>query len=380
MGEIATRFGIPKETVSRGLALSTAAVFSGLASKADDPDAMHQIVDFASHSSADSPASAVTAGHLSDPASSMMSTGRKFLSSLFGGNSSQVTELVGRESGLGAGPTTAMLVLAAHSLANYFGRRFRDGSLTAASLPSFLRNEAPGIRKLLPASFDDVFKTSVTKEVSRTIDVNPVIAQSVSEERSSSSWLPWAALAALIAGALWYGWGRGVRMNIEAPSLPAIGTTGTLPDAGPTIPKEAVGDLSIPKLGVTDKLLAFIGSDRAPDTTTWFDFDQLRFDTGSATLRPESQQQLKSVADILKAHPNVHVKIAGYTDNIGSTTANLKLSEQRAANVKDELAKMGIAGDRLTTEGYGETHPVGDNATEAGRAMNRRISMLVTQK
>jgi K(+)-stimulated pyrophosphate-energized sodium pump len=79
-------------------------------------------------------------------------------------------------------------------------------------------------------------------------------------------------------------------------------------------------------------------------------------------------------------YPNVHLKIGGYTDNVGSAGQNLTLSQQRASNVREELMRMGVAPNRLAAEGYGQAHPVADNATEAGRALNRRISMRVTQK
>jgi K(+)-stimulated pyrophosphate-energized sodium pump len=58
----------------------------------------------------------------------------------------------------------------------------------------------------------------------------------------------------------------------------------------------------------------------------------------------------------------------------------MTLSDARAVSVRNELIGMGVDSDRLATEGYGEANPVGDNSTEAGRAMNRRVSMLVTEK
>src|SRR3954454_8238059 len=114
-----------------------------------------------------------------------------------------------------------------------------------------------------------------------------------------------------------------------------------------------------------DHLLAFIQDPSKPvDETTWFDFDRLLFDTTSATLQPSSQEQLHNVAEILKASPNVHVKIGGYTDNTGDASANQRLSQQRADSVKQELINMGISADRLEAQGYGDQHPVADNSTE----------------
>jgi len=139
--------------------------------------------------------------------------------------------------------------------------------------------------------------------------------------------------------------------------------------------------LSIPERGMEAKLLRFIEDPKKPaDKTTWFDFDRLLFETGSATLKPESQEQLKNVAEILKAFPKVEARVGGYTDNVGDPAFNQKLSQQRAENVTKELVGLGIAAPRLTAEGYGQEHPVADNATEEGRALNRRISMRVTGK
>jgi outer membrane protein OmpA-like peptidoglycan-associated protein len=219
--------------------------------------------------------------------------------------------------------------------------------------------------------------------MARTIETAPVVAQSVRKERSI---FPWVAMAAILGVALWYGL-RPNRIEMPEPNVPAVGTSGTYsytpPNLGNYVPRTLVDGtvVTVPERGVENRLLAFIvDTSRPVDTTTWFDFDRLLFDTNSATLRPESQAQLRDVAAILKAYPNTHVKIGGYTDNVGSPAANQTLSQERADNVRTELVGMGIDGDRLTSEGYGEEHAVADNSTESGRAMNRRISMLITEK
>ncbi|MBC3786036.1 sodium-translocating pyrophosphatase [Spirosoma utsteinense] len=132
--------------------------------------------------------------------------------------------------------------------------------------------------------------------------------------------------------------------------------------------------------GIEANLLSFIKSDKVVDKETWFDFDRLTFETGSATLKSESQEQLKNIGDILKAYSNVNVKLGGYTDNTGNAASNLKLSGDRAQSVKKELVGLGIADSRLEAEGYGQEHPVASNDTEDGRAQNRRISIRVTKK
>jgi outer membrane protein OmpA-like peptidoglycan-associated protein len=139
--------------------------------------------------------------------------------------------------------------------------------------------------------------------------------------------------------------------------------------------------LNIPTNGLEYKLLEFIeDSTKVVDKTTWFDFDRLLFDTGKATLQTSSYEQLGNIAKILKAFPAVNVKVGGYTDNVGDKAANLTLSSDRAKNVAAEIAKLGVAANRLEAEGYGDEHPVASNDTEEGRAQNRRISLRVTKK
>ena len=72
-------------------------------------------------------------------------------------------------------------------------------------------------------------------------------------------------------------------------------------------------ELNIPRFGIENKLLTFIqDSSKQVDDTTWFNFDRLLFDTGKATLQPSSEEQLNNVAEIMKAYPNVHIKIGGF--------------------------------------------------------------------
>ena len=140
-------------------------------------------------------------------------------------------------------------------------------------------------------------------------------------------------------------------------------------------------EVSLPEFGVERKLLAFIEDKSKPvDKKTWFTFDRLDFETGSATLRPTSAEQLRNIAEIMKAYPKVALKLGGYTDNVGNPDDNLKLSKLRAQNTMQELVKSGVDAKRLEAEGYGEKFPVADNSTEDGRAKNRRIDLRVTSK
>ena len=88
---------------------------------------------------------------------------------------------------------------------------------------------------------------------------------------------------------------------------------------------------------------------------------------------------LDTGALILEAHPAINISIEGHTDNSGTVAGNQKLSERRAAAVKAYLVSKGINADRMTTAGYGQTRPVADNKTAAGRAANRRVEFKIIQ-
>lgn len=104
--------------------------------------------------------------------------------------------------------------------------------------------------------------------------------------------------------------------------------------------------------------------------------DGITFDTGKAAIRPESKSVLDEVGALLKNDATLALEIQGHTDNAGSPTANLTLSQQRAGAVKAYLVSAhGIDPARLTTAGFGDTRPVADNATDEGRAKNRRVEL-----
>lgn len=101
------------------------------------------------------------------------------------------------------------------------------------------------------------------------------------------------------------------------------------------------------------------------------------FDVNKDVVKPESYGTLKEIAAILNEVPDVKVKIIGHTDADGADAANLDLSQRRAASVKNELAKsFGVNGDRLVTDGMGETQPVAPNDTPANKALNRRVEFI----
>lgn len=104
----------------------------------------------------------------------------------------------------------------------------------------------------------------------------------------------------------------------------------------------------------------------------------VQFETGTATLRPESDPLLTEVARILKEHPELElVEVQGHTDERGSADLNRKLGQERAESVVTWLVGRGVAADRLIAKGHGSDRPIAENTTEEGRAKNRRVELRV---
>ncbi|MDH4473495.1 MAG: OmpA family protein [Fluviicola sp.] len=108
-----------------------------------------------------------------------------------------------------------------------------------------------------------------------------------------------------------------------------------------------------------------------------YTLDNLQFDTGKSTLKSVSFPILDNIAELLLLKPTMKIEIAGHTDSDGDDAANLILSQQRADAVKQYLIKKGIATNRMTAQGYGESRPTADNATTAGKQQNRRTEIRI---
>jgi OOP family OmpA-OmpF porin len=111
-----------------------------------------------------------------------------------------------------------------------------------------------------------------------------------------------------------------------------------------------------------------------------FVLDNVYFDTGKSTLKPNSFKALNDLVEILKIKNTMVVEIQGHTDNVGKEDENLKLSQGRADAVRQYLISKGIPEIRVTAKGYGQTIPIADNANEAGKSKNRRTSLKVIKE
>jgi OOP family OmpA-OmpF porin len=108
-----------------------------------------------------------------------------------------------------------------------------------------------------------------------------------------------------------------------------------------------------------------------------FTLDNVFFDSGKSNLRPESSMELNELVTYMQLKKELKIEIGGHTDNVGDVVSNLKLSTERANAVRAYLLSKGIAPARVEANGYGDTQPIADNATTAGRQQNRRTEVNI---
>jgi outer membrane protein OmpA-like peptidoglycan-associated protein len=352
-----------------------------------------------------------------------ISSGKNVFGSLFGDKAGGITDLIASASGISKNAISSLLGILAPIVMGFLGKTLKaQGSLNPAGLTNLLLGQKDFIKSALPSGLTQLMGVTNLDSLGR----QTVQAAQAAAGPAKKVW-PWIALiiAAVVVFFLWRSCStQEVAQKAAETAKQATTAAQSAADKAADAAKQAADktaevakqattavqdtagkvadqardawaalgkffskklpsgvELNIPEFGVENKLIAFIENAQLPvDDKTWFSFDRLTFETGKATLKPESQEQLKNIAEILKAYPKVTIKLGGYTDNTGDPQANLKLSQQRADAVMADLVKLGVDAGRMKAEGYGQEHPVADNSTEEGRAKNRRIDIRVTGK
>jgi outer membrane protein OmpA-like peptidoglycan-associated protein len=351
---IAASLGVPGQSVSQGLRSSIAAVLASLASKSEDSHALRGMLDLNPSSLADTTLADITRA-AADPNSSLIAGGKRVLSGLFGKLEAGVTEAVGTASGLRYAASSTLLAMVAPWVLSFMNQRVRAEGLSMTGLGNLLEHEVGAIRNALPAGLISLFWRPSEAPVA-----SPIAAQAVKKESSSLRWLvPLLVLAALIPAIAWLV----NRLKVSPSQVSRV----TLP---------------APNLGSANRVASEasrIATDSIDTLKNRLKESILRFETGSAALLPESEAKLNQIASTLKAYPDIHITVSGYTDSVGSAEKNQELSRQRADSVVAALVRRGVSSDRLSAAGHGQDDPIADNSTSTGRAQNRRVAVDVAQ-
>jgi outer membrane protein OmpA-like peptidoglycan-associated protein len=344
-----------------------------------------------------------------------MTSGKGVLDSLFGDKLGGIGSLISQFSGVKESSASSLMGLAAPMMMGVVGNQMNSsggGGFNLSGLTSLLMSQKDVVAKYLPSGFAGVLglgsllggfgqaTENVKETVSTAINQGQAYTQKVASEAGGGLG-KWIMPLILILAALTLAYflfrscsntgGGGDGTKIDSTLTEIKEDTATKADEKPTTPesikvKLADGtEIEAFKGSLEDELVKFIEDKSAAiDKAKWFDFAKtLQFETGKSAITPnsESDKQMNNILAILKAYPKLKIKIGGYTDNVGDSVANIKLSQSRAEAVMADLIKRGAKKEQITgAEGYGSQNPVASNDTEEGKAMNRRISISVREK
>jgi len=384
VNRISGAIGESSSTTQAALNGVNSAILGGLVSKASTSQGAKDLLDLLQRNRFDTAefSDAARAVSSTEGIPRLIETGGSLLISIFGSRLDAVIDWLTSFAGIKKTSASSLLSLAVPVVLGIVGKQASASGWSASSLMSLLSGQLAYL-ETAPAGLSSIlgFKTPTSPRVA-TYETGET------QRAVDGDWWKWLLPLLALATILGYFLFRDRQSEVPAvavvtPTIGASATPAVIESPGAFIERRLPTGvtLSFPSNGVESKLLAFIEDPaRMIDRETWFSFDRLEFATDSPALLPGSAEQLRNIAEILKAYPNVSVKIGGYTDNIGDPTRNMKLSTDRATNTMNEIAKLGIAPSRLAAEGYGEQHPVADNSTEEGRQRNRRIAIRVTKK
>ena len=397
VSKVAGFLGVDSSNTQKAITAALPVLLGGLVSKGSNPQGAGEIFDMVKGidgSNLSNLGGMLGGGSQTDD---LISSGSNAVNYLFGSKTEAVNQYVSKESGIGLSSLTKFLPLLATIVMSFIGKEVKANGVTNASgLTSMLSGLTGSLKGLIPAGMLTTLGLS-----SMFGDAKEKVTHAVKEVEEEAKGglgkilLPLLAIAAILGLIYLFAKGCNEEKTITAvkkDTVQKVVKTDTLTKQN--VPKEWIalgkfaiyklisGDsINIPELGIERKLIGFIiDSTKKVDKETWFSFDRILFETDKATLKPESMDQMRSIAAIMKAYPNVELKIGGYTDNTGEAKHNQQLSTERANAVMNAIVGMGVPSARLKAEGYGSQFPVADNSTEEGRAKNRRIDVRVAKK
>ena len=363
------------------------ALLGGMANKSASSEGVNELMQHLKNSSkidmSGSLGTLIGGGTLTQ---NLMGTGRELISSLFEKRAGHIADWIATNANIKIASASSLMNIVSPILMNLISKR---GVSNANGFVNLLNEQLPILRDAnLPEGLVKVANLDLTTQVTTKVDN---IDDESTFDFDFSKLVPWILGAIGIAACIFLYKTCSIP-DLSKPSAtladkttntPAATTTAT---TTPTAVIDSVhkltlpeGVMDIPKGSFLDKLYTEVTDPKA-DLTKPLTLDSIYFKNASARLTPESIAQATELSKLLRAYPNVEIRIEGHTDNFGIPEKNLRLSYLRAASVKRFLTRSGIVPTRITTEGLGDTKPIADNATPEGMAKNRRIEVYVTKK
>ena len=216
-----------------------------------------------------------------------------------------------------------------------------------------------------------IVAAALTSAAGLAAAIPTVTAAVAPAKKSGLPWWLWAVVALLAAFLLQRGCTgkKEETVAVPAPAAPVAAAPAAVAPAVPAAPTSPVVAAPAPAPVVAAPAVV-AGQDVCKDKIVSV---SVKFVTNKDEITPESMNELAAVAKQLATCPAIKTQVEGHTDSKGSDESNLKLSQQRADAVASYMTSKGVAKERISAKGYGESKPIGDNATEEGRAKNRRV-------
>ncbi|MBZ4189596.1 OmpA family protein [Niabella beijingensis] len=342
----------------------------------------------------------------------ILSKGTGLFKGLLGDKTNSVIDTISNFAGIKSSSSGSLISMIVPLVLGLLGKHATENNLNASGFSSLLGSQKNNILGALPSGLSSLGAAlglnSISDGVHQTVsNVQEAAASTYNYAEDTArkagggaKWLLPLLLLAVIALALWYFLGKGCNnpsttgTGTDTSAVAPVDTSTAVPET-PAPATRTLAEVVLPngtKLqaypgGIEDQLIQFIQSDaykNATDSTLkekWFNFDDLNFDFGTTKLTDSSKRQLDNIAAILKAFPDVKMKVGGYTDKKGDDAANLKLSDGRAKAVQAALKAAGVGAQVPEAEGYGEKlAQVDENASDEARAADRRTSVRLLKK
>lgn len=421
VSKFAVSLGVTPTNAQTALNTGLPAILGGLVEKSSTDQGSDEIIKMIKEGGFDG-SSVNEMGNIltdSDKTKALVSSGTGVLNSLFGDKLNDITNYISKSSNISLNSSSSLLGFLASVIMGVLGKQVSSGNLNAGGLSTLLSGQKNFLAGLLPSGLASIIGgTELTKPPPSTapaaVEKTKEVVNKITEKASSfnlKKYLPWIVLGVVILAGIII-WRSCSNDKPDPKKIPTKKVDSTKKKVDTTKKKADLSETDAPKTGDTqmDSIIAALGKfikrklpngteiiiaqagverklitfiedkTKAANKETWFSFDRILFEPGSSKLKPSSTEQLKNITELMKAYPNVEIKIGGYTDSTGNADANLKLSQERANAVMSELVKLGVPANRMKAEGYGSKFPVAPNKTPAGRSKNRRIDIRVTKK
>ena len=315
--------------------------------------------------------------------------GLDYLQRVFGGKTADLSEAISSYSGVSSKSAFSLLNIVAPAAYSVLGRHVIESDMNVKELSSFLNGEKKKTLNAIPAG---IFLEGImgVENLSGFSGKFTGTGTQTVRERQKINWVIPVVLIAVAAGAIWFFPVR--QPSTELPSVQPIHQTAPAKDTLAATPvqdnrysvKLPGGKLLYVKKGsMEDQLATFFNDPKSkPSRRFIFNFDQVKYNTGTAVITKESMTQIENVAAILIAFPNARIKIAGFNEKGGDSVLNSELSENRAEAIAKALKTAGVNNGQIAgAEGFGSDFAqYAEDAADSLRARDRRVAISVRAK